>query len=320
MENLENAKQPILFFQNSLGDHILTLPAIRALFNIYGSKLSVISNKGKNKTWFYSEFELNHFVELELDFRLNPRRLPVDEKEIELFIGECDLLISLCPWHDENIEELIEIINPEKAIGLTQFFNNPKPINYNLHAVDFAFQIPQMIQPRHELQDLCYPPIFPDEYEKKAMEILSLLPKEYKKLVIHTETEPSREWCLDKFFNVLDAFLVNNEDYIVLLVDIEDRGLRRGSNIERIYPLNGFYFPTISKVIEKSDLFLGIDSSFLHMADIYHVAGVGLFGATLTKDWGFRYCKRNIEIEKQGMSKINIDETIIALQKLVEKR
>jgi ADP-heptose:LPS heptosyltransferase len=37
-----------------------------------------------------------------------------------------------------------------------------------------------------------------------------------------------------------------------------------------------------------ADLFLGVDSLFLHAADLFRVPSVGLFGPTACEEWGFR--------------------------------
>jgi ADP-heptose:LPS heptosyltransferase len=50
------------------------------------------------------------------------------------------------------------------------------------------------------------------------------------------------------------------------------------------------------RLVGYSDLFLGIDSCFLHAADLYRIAGVALFGPTRPSLWGFRFspCARDL--------------------------
>ena len=70
-------------------------------------------------------------------------------------------------------------------------------------------------------------------------------------------------------------------------------------------------------LVAESDFFIGIDSCMLHVADMARVPGVGLFGPTSAKEFGF-YIGPNITIQADGsMEKIEVDMVTNALDHLV---
>jgi ADP-heptose:LPS heptosyltransferase len=69
--------------------------------------------------------------------------------------------------------------------------------------------------------------------------------------------------------------------------------------------------------VAESDFFIGVDSCMLHVADIARVPGVGLFGPTNVKEFGF-YIGPHIMIQGDGsMDKIPVEMVIKALDQLV---
>lgn len=315
-KELLNNQKVVLFLINGLGDYILSMPSIRALFSLF-QNITVISSKGA-KDWFYYEFNYKSFVGIDVINSENEEK-KIDVSNFKKKIP-CDLFISLCSWHNESVDELIKLLQPNVTMGLCfNSFDHPKYLKWEQHSCDLAFEIPLYLDKTLSIKDFNKPLIFSPEYTKKAEEILSLLPRNKKKLVVHTETLSNKEWNNSKYITVINRFLEKNSDYIVLLIDINDRGLRAGSNLERIYPLNGFYFPTASEIIKRSNLFLGVDSCFMHVADICQIPGVVLFGPTKAKEWGYRFGGSAIHIEKEDMNQITENEVIHSLQLLEDK-
>jgi len=66
-------------------------------------------------------------------------------------------------------------------------------------------------------------------------------------------------------------------------------------------------------IVEEADLFLGVDSCMLHVADLNRIPGVGLFGPTSAKTFGFRFSEHK-HIDGNGrMSHISEEAVIRAL-------
>jgi len=69
--------------------------------------------------------------------------------------------------------------------------------------------------------------------------------------------------------------------------------------------------------VAESDLFVGVDSCMLHVADMARIPGVGLFGPTNAKEFGF-YIGPHIMIQAEGsMEKIGAGQVTEALNRLV---
>jgi ADP-heptose:LPS heptosyltransferase len=67
-------------------------------------------------------------------------------------------------------------------------------------------------------------------------------------------------------------------------------------------------------LVGEADLFVGVDSCMLHVADLFRVPGVGLFGPTRPRQWGFRFGLHRHVVTEGDMSEIREDEVLGALE------
>jgi ADP-heptose:LPS heptosyltransferase len=68
-------------------------------------------------------------------------------------------------------------------------------------------------------------------------------------------------------------------------------------------------------LVANADLFVGIDSSMLHAADLARVPGVGLFGPTRAATWGFRFGPHR-HVDRSTMADITVEEVLSAMEDL----
>jgi ADP-heptose:LPS heptosyltransferase len=71
-------------------------------------------------------------------------------------------------------------------------------------------------------------------------------------------------------------------------------------------------------LVATADLFVGIDSSMLHAADLARVPGVGLFGPTRAVEWGFRFAPHR-HIDMSTMADITVQSALDAMEELVDR-
>jgi ADP-heptose:LPS heptosyltransferase len=72
-------------------------------------------------------------------------------------------------------------------------------------------------------------------------------------------------------------------------------------------------------ILKHADLFLGIDSCLLHAADLFRIPGVGLFGPTDPRRWGFRLSPRSRSIWGEGtMQAIRRERVLDLLLEIAE--
>jgi ADP-heptose:LPS heptosyltransferase len=84
-----------------------------------------------------------------------------------------------------------------------------------------------------------------------------------------------------------------------------------------VIPCYGLSLASSCCLVAESDFFIGIDSCMLHVADLARVPGVGLFGPTNVKEFGF-YIGPHIMIQGAGtMEKIEAGMVTEALNHLV---
>jgi len=96
-----------------------------------------------------------------------------------------------------------------------------------------------------------------------------------------------------------------------------DSNLDVGPFESRIFSLEGVDLETTTALVAQSDLFLGIDSYFLHVADFSLVPAIGLFGPTDPARWGFRVTPHFRHIKAPAMSAIDVPQVAAALDDLV---
>ena len=85
---------------------------------------------------------------------------------------------------------------------------------------------------------------------------------------------------------------------------------------DRVIPSCGLSLDFALALIAEADLFVGIDSSFLHAADLFRVPGVGMFGPTAPSEWGFRFARHRHVCGKGTMTTIGVPSVVAALNAL----
>ena len=127
-------------------------------------------------------------------------------------------------------------------------------------------------------------------------------------------------WAPRKFISVLDKFLDRHPDYVAFVFDPERYGLDAGKHGNRVFPLpcSEITLARSFAILSETDLFLGVDSCMLHLADLYRIPGVGLFGPTDPLEFGFRFGPHKHIYSGQAMEDISESDVLSALEELAE--
>lgn len=318
------ARRPALIFANAIGDHLLTLPAVRALSTLYDGRLALVCSRGARQA-FYSGLPLRAVHETVM------RRVPTrsrrtreemftrvfDSESVARALGDCDFLISLNTWHSDSVEALLERLSPASSIGFYSAFQVELPLNLEKHSSDLAFDIPLYLQPSLRVEDFASPPSFSEDVWRRVRALKAAVPAPIKLLAIHAETSPEKLWPVERFVSLLDAFLDRHPDFVVAAVGLRDSGLGEGRHGARVFPCYGFPLSVGMALVGHADLFLGIDSCMLHAADLFGVPGVGLFGPTSGQSWGFRFGPYRHVHGDGTMDSIHESEVLEALESLL---
>lgn len=318
MLNPENFRRPVVFFANGIGDHIIALPALRALSNIFSGRLSLIAIR-EAYTEIFSDivFESVWFIEnfgLPVHLMQKIGLASFDYEALAQQASGCDLFISLCQWTSPDLERLVAKLSPPFSVGFFPIFTYQLP-DLSVNSFDTIFGVAHLVNPKINIEDFSNPPAIERKYLKLVHELkCSLL--DNKLLIVHTDTKRRKMWLSDQFLKTIDKFLSVRTDYIVIIVGIfNDLPLESASHKKRIFDVCGIPLGLSFALLSMADLFLGVDSCMLHAADLFRVPGVGIFGPTDPKEWGFRFAPHK-HITSDSIKSITSEQVFDALMSL----
>ncbi|MBW4573791.1 MAG: glycosyltransferase family 9 protein [Aphanothece sp. CMT-3BRIN-NPC111] len=309
------AKNPVALFANAIGDHILALPAFRALVKLFPKRLTLICTPSFKQTFFP---EFCHDITCIPEFYWNGKKWEFDIEAVANQLERCDLLLWLSTWYPPNPEHILKLLSPNYSIGFCPGFDINIPPDFNKHMADLIFDVPLQLSANLRLEDFAYPPVFRTANQQRAREIRNLISEPMKVMVVHADTKPQKMWPADNFRVLVDLFLERHPEFVVFVVGSHNLRLNAEQYGKRIFLYNKrLALATSLALVGEADLFLGVDSCMLHAADLFRVPGVGLFGPTSCVEWGFRF-SRHAHICTEGeMEKIQVDEVLEALETLV---
>lgn len=314
-----DARRPVAVFGNGIGDHLVALPALRALAAIFSSRLTLVCMPGAQRI-FFAELPLRRAFETQMSVTAEGRTFDADR--VARRIGATDLLLSLNPWHSCAVDRLLELLEPAQSIGFHCGFSRALPLDYGMHSADLAFQVPWQLAPELRIEDFGGPPVMPDSARQQARRLRSMVPPGVRMLAVHADTgawkngEP-KMLHRQTLIRLLDAFLDRHRDFVVFVVGLSDLQLDRGKLGDRVIPCYGLDLATSIALVGEADLFLGIDSCMLHAADLYRVPGVGLFGPTNEREFGFRFGPHRHVCGDGSMTSITVKPVLDALESLL---
>ena len=93
-------QNPVAFFANALGDHIINLPALRAISSLMPNQLTLVTRDCAASVLF-EELPLRRLVRIAAPVADKGRWFDADSLAANL--GQVDCFLSLNPWHSEVI-------------------------------------------------------------------------------------------------------------------------------------------------------------------------------------------------------------------------
>ena len=323
---LSNIKihNPVIIFSNGIGDHFLVLPTIRALSHLFKDSLSLVCQKNSLANEIFCEVNFNKVIEIDFYEKNNVRRF--DPHKLLPEIYECDLLISLNPWG--NNLDIIDLLNGLKllkfSIGFYKCFSITIPFDLSIHNIDLNFKVAQAIDNSLELKCFSEPPQIGKNFSELQEKVSEIKPKGIRILTIHTDTEQEKMWSDEKFIVLLDNIMERHKDICIIPVGISnlrfDETLRYGDRVLQFDRSKKLSFKLACAYISISDFFIGIDSVFLHVADLFKIPGVAMFGPTSPIEFGFKYSSiyQHILSSGKSMTDINVAEVEDAVERIMK--
>jgi ADP-heptose:LPS heptosyltransferase len=278
-------KSALVVFSRGLGDHILTLPALRALGRLFPGKLQLIVSRSAPDL-FFGDAGFRRILDMDFDFSRKSGRL-FDVASAAEQLGEADLFLSVIPGSSEEWAQLSDILQPQWSIGYASGFARQLPLDLARHAVDQAFAVPRGFQPAFRPEDFSHPFPLPAESVKFAQALRGNLGNR-RLMVIHAETKPYKQWKPDQFRETLANFFAASPEYIG--VEICQTETMLGDPVPPgVMTMSGLPLASAIALAAAADLLLCVDSMFLHVADLWRTPTVALFGPTDPNVWGARF-------------------------------
>ena len=301
-----DAHSAVVFFTNGIGDRILNLPALRALADFFqeGMKLVTTTKRGDI---IYSD--LHGVTMVVVPTRMIDGCHRFDPLEVITQIPECDFFISLVPYFSADIRTLLETWKLKRSIGFFENFSEHLTLDFHKHSSDLAFDVPRFLNPNYELRQFSAPPKLPEAAWEMARRLLGHLPEGSRILALHGETLKEKMWVTERFQELSDALLPRHPDLYILVVGLHSPVLDRSRHGDRIIPLYGAPLAVSMAAVAQADFFLGVDSCMLHVADIFRVPGIGLFGPTDPAEFGFKFGP-HLHFKRKTMFEISVEEVL----------
>jgi hypothetical protein len=312
-----NAEHPLAFFINGYGDNFINLPALRALCRLFEGRLTLVCKDGPH-LFCFDGLGVKRRVTLRAGYNETEVGYKFDVAEAAEQIGACDLFVSLTPWCSPALVELLGKWGDIPSVGFFEAYRQSLRLDYSKLSADLAFDVVRTIEPDYRLDDFLEPLRYPDDLREDVREIFSALEPGTRTLSVHMDTLPHKMWDDGRWVETLDGFLEARPDFVALIVGRPQQPFdsEQCRHAERVIPCYGLPLSSSCCLVAESDIFVGVDSCMLHVADMARVPGVGLFGPTSAKEFGF-YIGPHIMIQAEGsMGQIGQGRVLEALNRL----
>lgn len=295
-------KRPAVFQIHLIGDQLLSLPAMRALASLFPENLQLLLGEGM-LSFYYRGLPVSEPVRVRWE--------DYSTGCVDRIVGAskpCDLFLSLSRFAMPFAAKLARSMGATQSIGLSEIFDEPVRVAPRTHVFEQLFAVPQALDPSLRFDAFCEPPEFSPAAEAAARRFVASIRQQGQRiLLVHPETEPERTWPLNRFAWVIDRFLKERPEYVVLVSSLAPFDFC--VNDPRVIRID-FHLELAFALVRHVDLFLGVNSCFLHAADLFRVPGVALFGSTQPWEWGFRLSPGGRHIVESSMADIRREQVL----------
>jgi ADP-heptose:LPS heptosyltransferase len=308
-------QNPAVLYFNGIGDHLMTLPAIRAFSGAFGGRITLVCLPIAKEVFRGVGARRSIYIGPGTDcWKGND----IDANKLAEQLQPCDLLVSLNRIFTTSTARLLRLVRPTSSVGLFPEFTVHFPFDQTKHSVDLAFDVVRYLDPHLELDQFSSPPELPDESVRAAKSFRSLLPPASRCLAVHADTAEEKMWPTKQLSLILNQFLSDHRDFVVQLLGTRDLGLKDGPHASRIINCHGLPLSHSFAFVREADLFLGVDSALLHAADLFRIPSVGLFGPTDRRQFGFRFCRHQYIDFDTPIERVHRQAVIAGLEALLE--
>ncbi|WP_331351888.1 hypothetical protein [Cellvibrio sp. UBA7671] len=282
-------KNILVIAENAIGDCIMMLPALRALSRNSTEGFRLLVSPNKRESVF---FEFEKQIELWTDYTSEGDYIFPSDENIRRASGGCDSLVNLCTWWNDFDSFMIDGITAY-SVAETKFESYPSSLRTHdlLHAFENYFKVVNQIFETESIENYVAPVMLPSEAIGFAKSIKERLGTKIKLLGIHSYSRPDKTMTSCAFPTEINKFLVKNPDWVIVNLDPIKGTILDAVSREKVLRLYGRPLSYYLAMVNVCDAFIGVDSCFLHAADLARIPSVGLFSPTSPKIWGLKFSK-----------------------------
>jgi ADP-heptose:LPS heptosyltransferase len=316
-------KQILLFFGNAIGDAFMTMPTIRAFFDKF-EMISLLCEE--DNAYLFIEFEFQHVYFAEIHPDCSSVKVSVEALN-EIKETNFDIFVSLTTFHNTDLERIMKLVNAKINIGLENrlldVFGNPASGIFNFigrsqvekrNMFDVHFKTIKYFYRSLDISDY----VKPVSFNQKSLLHLSL-PKDIYILAIHTDTKIEKTWPARKFYLLINKILTYYKNILACIIGKPKFDFTVIS--DRVLQIPDSTIVNSVQLLNNSDFFIGLDSCFMHLADVNNIPSLILYGPTDESEWGFRFNKNNkiIKAKNEKITSIPVREVYKEFKKLVNE-
>jgi ADP-heptose:LPS heptosyltransferase len=306
-----------VFQVNGLGDQIIAWPTLRALRSQFTGDMELWLGYGMHGA-LYLDIQTSALGRV---FWADKANHVLDVSRIVSNRPPLDLFISISDWGSPSVVEIGRRLGAKRTVGFQGPFDERLPaVSGNMF--DSLFSVARYFNPNLALEQFAEPPRFSAAAENAASRFVEQQRKPGERILfVHPETKADKMWSREGYEFVLSRFLDSRPDVRVFLASVNPFALDLGIHQSRVVWVDA-HFELALAIARHADLFLGVDSAFLHASDLLRIPGVGLFGPTSELDWGFRFARPSKCVSTGGapMSELSAEFVLAALIDVDEER
>jgi ADP-heptose:LPS heptosyltransferase len=308
--NPRDYRSPVVVFLNAIGDSILALPALRALAKVFPHRITLVCDDHPYR-FIFGELPLANVVGVP-----NRAAKSFDWEEVAARIPACDLLIGLITWHSLDMDELLRRLRPRVSVGFMAGYDIVVRPDLTRHVAELMLDAVRVLWRDVALAPHLGPPRFSPAALREVEGIRQSLPARSKLLAVHSETQVWKRWPVDDCCRTLRLFVDRHPDYWCYVTDLAADVATECAHSRVVH--GDLSLEAMQCLVGGADLFVGIDSCSLHVADFSGVPSVGLFGPTRPERWGFvRAPHRTLRAAENRIADITSSDVVGALEELI---
>ena len=304
----------VIFFCNGIGDAFMTMPAIRALREIFTKKITLVCPES-HENWWYDELMLDEVIPISFD--LFEHHIEFDINELSQKVFNVNVVVSLLTCESDCLNQLLDLWEPACSLGLIGPYDFMVRNYKEMNMFNACFEIIRLMNASLVINDFSYPIKAPPHADHTAKTLLKTFFGDGKKVfILHMETKQNKMWPNNNLQKLLIQFLLEFSNYNVILLGQKQISLPDNTQ-QRIIPFFGFDLSLASALISYSDIFLGVDSCMLHLADLAKIPSVGLFGPTNHQRFGFCFTRHTHISSPNNTMDMSVEEVLREVRTII---